>query len=139
MADYNYKFGLIAYEQKELTWKQDKQIIEMINKLTRNALANGDNLQIGEIANLVLNNNLTDVFFGMILRPKITAVYILSFKWIRLLVTRRISVDQAPNSTIKKIFDDFFLLNKPLVNKLKQWLNSLDLVGTMAQKMKQAV
>ena len=130
-----YKIGHIWYKQSELTLKKDKQLIHIYNKFTNEAFKNED-LRLADLPILLKKYSLEKIFFGIILNPIITPFYILSLKWINYLIFKKINLDSATNSQIKKIFEDFFLFNNLLIQKLSELNNFFGLILKQTKKEK---
>jgi len=128
-----YKIGRLIYIQKELTWADDKKLVKLYNSVSGIAFRN-EEIKLSDLQPLLSKYNLLDAFFGIILSPKITALYLISFKWIDYLFRKKISINKATNTQIGQIFSDFFLLNRKFVNKLNDLLKSLDLIASTHEK-----
>ena len=123
-----YKIGRITYTQSELTLKKDFKLIEMYNSLISGPLKDQE-LRLKDLQVLLTRQNRLNYFFGIILKPKIDAAYIISFKWIGY-ARGMVAIGEISNSLLVKIFDDFFLFNKALITKLSELGNILELMPT---------
>ena len=113
-----YKIGNIIYYQTELTWEQDKKLIALAKKAQVKLNAN-DKLTIGEIPNLLQRHDLLAQFLSHVLIPKIGISYIIArIFWACRGQFERVNINKATNTQIEKIFNDFFLLNRMLIEKL---------------------
>ena len=109
-----YKIGHIWYKQSELTLKKDRQLFKYYNKIAE--LKKTDQ-ELSTIS-LIDNDSDAEIFYGIILDPVINFIYILSFKWIKYLLFKKINIKAATNSQVEKIDEDFFLINNGLMKKL---------------------
>lgn len=130
-----YKIGGIEYEQSELTWKQDKRLVGLYNKI-QSAGGQNEELRLKDVQILLAKYNLINRFFGIILRPRISFKYVISFKWIEYYLFKTITLESATNSQIGQIFRDFFLLNQAFAMQLKDWANTLGLIASETAKQK---
>ena len=139
-----YKIGKVKYTQDELTWRQDKILIDLYDKLISLSQSNED-LTLMQLQKLLTKYDLLGEFFAIILKHKFSFAYIilrisLIFKVVFRIKKgslKQINIDAASNSLIAKIFEDFFLLNKPLITRLSSLGNSLDLIAkTVKEKTK---
>jgi len=133
MERFDYEIGGIKYEQTELTWKKDKKLIALYNRV-HSAAFKKEELRLKDLQPLLVKYNLLNRFFGIILRPKITFKYILLLKFIPYWMGI-INLEDATNTQIAKIFEDFFLLNQKFGIKLKELGNALGLIASEAAKM----
>lgn len=131
---FEYKVGRIKYIQQELTWGQDKKLIAMYQKMATPELK-AEEFRMRDIPRILAKYNLVEKFMGIILSPVWTIRYLLSFKWVRYYLFKEIGIDSAANSVNRKIFEDFFLLNKDLVTKLTEFENVLALIAEKATEM----
>jgi len=129
--EFTYRDGRTTYYQEELTYGQAKQLIKIYKFLKKRA-SKDEELQVRELQNLLVKHNLLDRFFGIVLKPVWDPWYVISFKWLKLFFTRRISPDNLGNSQIKKFFEDFFLLNKTLVTLLSEYATALGWIANKA-------
>lgn len=134
MEKFDYKIGGIVFEQTELTWKQDKQLVQLYNKVSSAAFKN-EELKLKDLQPLLVRYNLLNHFFGIILRPRFSVRFLISFKWFKYYIFKQLNLDNATNSKIGQIFEDFFLLNQAFGNKLKELGKALGLIATEAGKM----
>lgn len=117
-----YKIGKLTFTHNELTWRQDKQLLKLLNRFVN--VADGDeNILTPKLFELLQKYDLLDVLLGHILQPKWDVHYILYFtgQVLKFPFTWRISwvnVDDLSNSEIREIKDDFFLLNRSVMKKL---------------------
>lgn len=135
MESLEYKIGGIRYIQGELTWANDKRLVELYQKVQSGALQN-EELKLKDIKNLLVKYNMLDRFLAIILTPKIGIKYLFSMKWIQYHFYKRISLDAATNTQLAQIFDDFFLLNRTFATKLKELGKVLGLIVTEVEKQK---
>ena len=141
METKKYKIGRVKYTQDELTWKQDKILISLYDKLISLSQSNED-LTLMQLQKLLTKYDLLGEFFAIILKPKISFYYLmlksrLIFKIIFQLKKgslKQINIDAASNSLIAKIFEDFFLLNRTLIEKLTSLSDSLGLIAQTAKE-----
>ncbi len=112
---YQYKIGRIWWTQEELTWKQDKQLAALFNRL-RQAADGEEEISIDNTMRLLLKHDLLKAFLAIILRPK--------NRFLRLLPIRP-RVNVLSNSQINEIREDFFLSNKTVLTKLSGFGNVL--------------
>ena len=117
-----YKIGKLTFTQNELTWRQDKQLLKMLNQFVGVADA-GENVLIPRMFETLQKYDMLGVMLGIILQPKWDwryCVYVAGqvlkypFKW----RIDWVNVDELSNSEIAEIKDDFFLLNKSVMKKL---------------------
>jgi hypothetical protein len=118
MIKHSYKIGNLTYYQTELTWEQDKKLIDLAKKAQVKLTAN-DKLTIGEIPGILSKHDLLSAFLSHVLKPKRG----ISYLWDRIKRAlrgnfERVSVNKATNTQIEKIFQDFFLLNRMLIERL---------------------
>ena len=106
-----YEIRGIKYEQTELTWKKDQQVIALYNELTTGPFKD-EEIRLNQLQPLLVKSGLLNKFYGVILDPVINIKFIISFKWVNYLIKGTINIDHAPNSTIGKIFNDFFYSTK---------------------------
>jgi hypothetical protein len=144
MEKSEYRIGKITYYQTELTWGQDKRIMELLNRAS-GKFNGSDQLKVSAKTafELLSKYDLLGEFWGIVLIPdKPLPYYFHRCKFLlgRLLKNKRgslreIDLSDAPNSLIKEMFDDFFLLNKLLMKKLSGLNSVLDLIAkTMETK-----
>ena len=120
MEGYEYKIGRITYFQTELNWKNDRKIFNLFRKF--GVLPDDTEVSAANLQEVLTKGDILGEFLGIILRPKKSLFYFLqSLKiWILRHIFRRpipspfVVADLAPNSLIGQIFNDFFLLNRPL-------------------------
>lgn len=140
-----YKIGRATYIQRELTWKQDGQIMRMIGRAAGRFNANDIlEIQAEKVITFLTRYNLLGEFFGIVLTPvkdvwyyfdrgKTLALWALRIRrgsW------RQISIDDAPNSLIGEMMEDFFLSNSSLMKKLSGLENSFASIAKMAMQEK---
>lgn len=126
--EHQYKIGKITYYQDELNWQQDKQLTKLF-KTALDGMAN-ENLTIDNALEMLLKYDLLDAFFSIILKPKKNIWYYLNIcknvarfpftgKW------QNVPFHTLKNSELRRIIDDFFLLNNWLVNQLSALAESI--------------
>jgi len=118
MDKFTYKIGGVTYTQSELTWGQDKKIMALAQK-AQVKLSGKEEITFAAIPDILRKQDLLARFLSLVLKPRFSPALI----WMVLRNALRgnfgrLNVDKATNSQIQKIFDDFFLLNKPLIEKL---------------------
>jgi hypothetical protein len=118
MTKHTYKIGKITYYQTELTWEQDKKLIGLAKQAQVKLSAN-DNLTIGELPGILQKHDLLAAFLTHVLKPRFGLWFMLDrIKRALKGDFGRVSVNKATNTQIEKIFNDFFLLNRKLIEKL---------------------
>jgi hypothetical protein len=122
-----YKIGRLTYIQSELTLKKDYQLIELYNQLMKGPLKD-EEIRLKDLQIMLTRHNRLEQFFKIILKPKYDFNYLFSFRWI-LYALGRVNIANIPNSLLRKIFEDFFLFNKPLITKLTGLGNILELMA----------
>lgn len=133
MEKFNYEIGGLKFEQTELTWANDKKLVSLYNKV-HSAAFKKEELRLKDLQPLLIKYNLLNRFFAIILNPKITFKYIALLKFVPYWFGI-ISLEQATNTQIAEIFDNFFLLNQKFAMKLKELGNALGLIATEAAKI----
>jgi len=134
-GEYIYKIGRLKFQQKELTWGNDKKILKIYSDLSAKNPFKDEELKLADIPILIEKYNLMEKFMALVLVPKFSPMFLFlpSILW-DYYVMKRIYVDKAPNSTLKQIWKDFFFLNKDVVNKWMEFGGVLDLVTSINQK-----
>ena len=122
-----YKIGRLIYTQSELTLKKDYQLIELYNQLMEGPLKD-EEIRLRDLQAMLTRHNRLEQFFKIILSPKYDFNYIFSFRWIGYAMGR-VNIANIPNSLLTKVFEDFFLFNKPLITKLTGLGNILELMA----------
>lgn len=133
MEMVRYKIGKLSFTQNELTWKQDKQLLQLFRKYVNVADAN-ENVLIPKMFELLQRHDMLGVMLGIILQPVWDWRYCLyvAGQVLKFPFTRRISwvnVDDLSNSEIAEIKDDFFLLNKSVMIKLNDIGSALGFIA----------
>lgn len=134
--EYTYKIGRVTYSQEELTWGQDKKIVALYNK-AMSKLSGNDNITLAAIPELLIKYDLIGEFFGIFLQPYKNMAWYMDrlkfyFKWIlgrRRGTWKQLNMDAAGNKQIEQMFDDFFLLNRKLIEKLSSLGNGLSMIA----------
>ena len=134
METFEYKIGGIEFLQSELTWKNDKKLVRLYGKVQSAAFKN-EELKLKDLQPMLAKYKLLPRFFAIILQPKLSIRYIISFKWIPYLLGK-VNLDQFTNSEISQIFKDFFLLNQKFAMQLGELANALGLIASEAENKK---
>jgi len=133
METMNYKIGRMIFTQRELTWGQDKALIELF-KGAYDRFRDDDNIEfrVKEFFNLLLEKDLIRDFFKIILIPRRNLRY-----WLSRLRRREVSLkaENLSNSQMEEIIVDFFFLNQKLMTKLSTLGGSLSLIAQTIQAM----
>lgn len=121
--EYNYKIGGQIYSQDELTWGQDQKLLNLYRKLDH------PDLKLSELERILANNNALGKFLRIALIPKYSTLFKNPKALYYYLIRREIYLKHTTNSTMGRIFQDFFFLNKKLITKLEELGNIFSLIA----------
>lgn len=138
MEGYNYKIGRVEYYQAELTYGDDRAIAKLFSRL--GILPDETEIAPANILAIFAQGDILGEFLGIILKPKpgffayaqAVKVWALRNIFRKPIPRRYILADAAANSLIGQIFEDFFLLNNALIEKLTGLGNLLALTTSKA-------
>lgn len=128
---FHYKIAGKNYVQEELSFDQDKEFWDFYIKVSKKAPEK--DITLTEILNLLLDKSLLAELLNIILSPTPGSPWKVFFG--ASAAIGPVSVADAgkmKNSQIRKILNDFFLLNKAFLSELAKSGNVLGLIVQMA-------
>lgn len=135
-GEFIYKIGSLKFQQKELTWGNDKKLLKIYSDLSAKNPFKDEELKLADIPVLIEKYNLVERFMGLILVPKFNLSLLFNpLTLISYYFSGKVYMDKAANSMLKQIWSDFFFLNRDVVNKLMELSGALDLMTRMTQKL----
>ena len=118
-----YNIGGQDYTQTELTYGQDKQLMELVENLP---LSQDTQISLENVRNILTKHDAIADFLHIILNPVPAYMF---FGWLKIKPPEKIPVDNITNSLMETIFKDFFLLNRVFLERLAGLTNYMGLIA----------
>ena len=134
MEAKTYRIGKISFLHSELTWAQDKALVQLIMKISRIA-GEDEALSMKDLPRVLAKHDLLGEFWGIVLQRKVNFwFYVENLRRIWRVLTfkqswRFVNLDPVTNTQLGDMFDDFFLINKAFMKKLSTFGNALGLIA----------
>ncbi|MCB0374868.1 MAG: hypothetical protein KDD04_03020 [Sinomicrobium sp.] len=142
MEVYKYKIGRITYTQTELTWGNSKRILALFRRL--GILPDDTEIEPKNLQSILTQGDIIGEFLGIILKPQNSAAafflrakaFLLRSIFKRPIPYPFINADKAGASILGKVFNDFFFLNKKVIDGLSGLSPFLQLMTQIAKPEK---